>query len=98
MSLLLVSTILKYIDKGLKNLPLPNLATKKWSKILLYVSSKNVVIAIEFIVAVGGFKTQSASLDMSKFISASKKTMKHCKSNRLNVIYKSGIPFVIISA
>ena len=65
-----------------------------WLKIALHVSLKNVAIAIEFIIAVAVLKAKAALSDTEKFILASKKTMGHCKSNRLNVIYKSGIPSI----
>lgn len=91
MTLLLVSTVLKYVNTGPKNSFLLDLIAKRRLKITLHVSSKNVVIAIKFIVAVAGLKAKIALSDTSKLPLASKKTIGHCKSNRLNVIYKSGV-------
>lgn len=67
MPLLLVSTVLKYIDKCPKNPFLSGLAIKKYLKIVLYVSSKNVAIAKEFIIAVVILKAKPIALDIGKF-------------------------------
>lgn len=98
MPLPLISTVSKYIDTGPKNPSLLDSAAKRWSKIALHVSSKTVAIATEFIVAVAVFKDKVAPSNIGKLTLASKKIMGHCKSGRLNVIYKSGISFVVISA
>ena len=98
MPLPLVSTVPKYVNTGLKNSLLLDPTTKRWSKIALHVSSKKVAIATKFIVVVTVLKAEVASPDTSKLTLASKKTMRHHKSDGLNVIHKSRILFVIINA
>lgn len=64
----------------------------------MHVLSKNVGIEIKFIIAVLVLKTKVALSNIGKVILAIKKTRRHYKSDELNIIYKSGILFVIISA
>lgn len=70
---------------------------KRWLKIILYISSKNVAIVIRFILAIAVLKAKSVLLPTSKLTLANKKIIGHYKSDRLNIIYKSGILSMIIS-
>lgn len=95
--MLLVSTIPKYVDIGPKRLLLLDLTAIKWSKIALHVLSINIIIATGFIVVIAVLKAKIGLLDIGKFTPASKKIMRHCKSDGLNIIHKSGILSVIIN-
>lgn len=97
MALQLVFIVPKFVDKCPKSPPSLDLAARKWSKIVLHISSKNVAIGTRFIVAVTVLKVEAFLLDMGKLTLANKKTIKHHKSDRLNIIDKSGIPSLIIS-
>lgn len=88
MPLPLVSTVLKYIDTDPKNLPLLYPVVKKWSKITLHVLSKNIIIAIGFIIAIVILKAKVTLSNTNKLTLVSKKIMRHCKSDILNVISK----------
>lgn len=82
MLLPLVSTVPKSIDINPKSLFSLDSIAKRWLKIVLHISSKNVAIAIRFIIAIAVLKAEAALLDMGKLIPASKKTIEHCKFNR----------------
>lgn len=55
-----------------------------------------MAMTIGFIVGIAIQKAEVTVLNTGKLNLASQRTKEHCKSERLNVIHRIGIPFVII--
>lgn len=64
----------------------------------MHILSKNIVIAIIFIIAIAILKAKATLSYISKLILASKRKIEYYKSYELNIIYKSGILSIIINA
>lgn len=57
----LVSTVLKYVDTGSKSSIILDPVVKRWLRIALHILSKNIAIAIGFIIGVLVLKVEVVS-------------------------------------
>lgn len=82
----LIFTVPNYVDIAPKSSPSIDPAVKKWSKIVLHFSSKNIDIEIKFIVVIVFLNTEAVVLFTGKVILAKQGIIGHYKSERLKFI------------